>query len=77
VKALRSTRASGFSRAERKLVFMAGVEVDLAPWETLYLPNAIADELVARSKGGLAEYWEAAPKLFIHPYQVKVRLSCP
>jgi len=71
---IRPASPLGYSRVERDLVYMAGVEVDLAPWETLHLPDELGRELVRRSKykltGGDRRY-------HIYPYQIKVRLTCP
>jgi len=75
---LRPASGLGYGRAKRSGVSFAGIELDLAPWESLVLPEPIAEDIEERTDGGLNHTLKVSlGGRRIFPYQIRARITCP
>jgi hypothetical protein len=75
---LKAVSPLGYARVKRPAQSFACIPVELAPWETLELPEPIAEAILERSQGGLARTVNVPVGIRrLWPYQLRVRVSCP
>ena len=75
---LRAASPLGLSRAERPTQSFANIPLELAPWETLDLPEPVARRLIEQTGGALSPTLKSDVEgRLMFPYQIRVRISCP